>query len=183
MANRVLSPRENNRKINDNEYPKKKSVIIACVLGFILSIFGTIYYGWRVFLISVFNFLLCIFIEYLVGWEFPKWGIYVFPIYWAILNGFTCVLYNETVKEEKVLTEAISKFESVIFGAIGSWILLGYFLIYGLNKAILFWQNGHMIKSILFFALGAPAIFYLGLGLLGSLNGLIFGILVNIKRK
>lgn len=82
-----------------------------------------------------------------------------------------------------MLSEAISKFESVIFGAIGYWILLGYFLIYGLNKAILFWQNGHMIKSILFFSLGAPAIFYLGLGFLGSLQGLICGLLVDIPRK
>lgn len=159
---------------------KNKNPWIASILGFFFNILSMFYFGWRAFIFTLTNYILCFIIFYLIlNWPFPKWGGIVFAFFWAFLNVMICGLYNEVVIGEKNK----KKFNTLIFTTIDSWIWAYFCVVYGINYSIILWQEHHILKSVFIVAMGIPMSIYLGNLLLiwisFALAGLCGGLLEN----
>ena len=130
---------------------KKKNRVLAAILGFAFGPYGTIYFGWRVFLITLMTYFIVSFLALLpVYLLFP----YRIPYIWFgfILNvffglwGFTLApLYNEAL-DDKGDTTNIAILNSM---ALTGWLVRVILWLMGLYLTVMLFMDGRWIVAIL----------------------------------
>lgn len=137
---------------------KPKNPYLAAILGFLLGPLSSFYFGWEILIAVLIVFTISIL---LVSWFFPfpipSWFIYVDNAFFAILNFFFALLFNEKLQSEGDLSSPIA----VVLLGVSGWYIRFCSTFMGLYSAILLFKNGHWGKALLIIFLGIGLIIWL----------------------
>jgi len=98
--------------------PKRKSPILAVILGLIFGPFSALYFGWKVLLTTLFVvFGSTLMVSLVMPSLFPRWFGYAIGLFFAVWNHKLCLCYNtllDTEDEEfSLATLSLLKMESL----------------------------------------------------------------------
>ena len=142
---------------------RKKSPILAAILGFLFGPLGYLYIGWRYAILALCVFLLFIFVLTITNFPIPAWIKYVVLAVFA-WKGFTIVtVRNELIDSQDEHVIALNTFPVVAMAM--SDLLVGIGMFYagaiGLYAAVMVILDGSVLKGLLVLLLGTPLLVWI----------------------
>lgn len=137
---------------------KKKSPILAGILGFVFGPLGYLYIGWRYAISATVVFLIFIFVVVVTGFPIPSWMKYIILAMLAY-KGFTIVsVMNNLVDSHDEHVSALNTFPFAVMAM--SDLLVGIGMFYagaiGIYAAVIQIIEGKIFMGLIVLLLGTP---------------------------
>jgi len=165
---RQLNSKEAHISIKDKG--KRKNCMLAVVLGLFFGPFGTLYFGWAVFLTTLITYFLVSFLVVLFS-PFrmpPEWYGFILNLFYGFWGFMLALLHNELL--EKGETANFARYNLI---GMNGWLVRFISLTIGLYSMVMFFSEGRWIVAILTPILFIPLVIWCVEGMINFLIVLI----------
>ena len=143
--------RNTNRQKQGRNKVKKKNRVLAAILGFAFGPYGTIYFGWRVFLTTLMTYFIVSFLALLpVYLLFPYripyiWFSFILNVFFGLWGFILAPLYNEAL-DDKGDTTNVAILNSM---ALTGWLVRVILWSMGLYLTVMLFLDSRWVIAIL----------------------------------
>ncbi len=152
---------------------KRKNRVLAVILGLLFGPFGTIYFGWAVFLTTLIAYLLVFLLVILFSpFRMPtEWYGLILNLFYGFWGFMLASLHNEFL--EKGETASLAGYNLI---GMNGWLVRYISLTVGLYSMVIFFSEGRWIVAILIPILFIPLVIWCVEGMIEFLTVLIVAV-------
>jgi hypothetical protein len=149
---------------------KRKNCVLAVILGLVFGPFGTLYFGWAVFLTTFISYFLVSFLVVLFSpFRIPtEWYGFIVNLFYGFWGYMLASLHNELL--EKGETESLAGYNLI---GMNGWLVRFVSLTLGLYSMVMFFSEGRWVVAILTPIFFVPLVIWCVEGMIGFLIVLI----------
>ncbi|MHC4541139.1 MAG: hypothetical protein ACYS74_15375 [Planctomycetota bacterium] len=125
---------------------KRKSHVLAVILGLFFGPFGTLYFGWTVFLTTLITyFLVSFFVVLFSPFRIPtEWYGFILNLFFGFWGFMLASLHNELTE-----TDDSTSLAGMNLACMNGWLVRVILLTTGLYSMVMFFSEGRWIAAIL----------------------------------